>query len=343
MDDFDYDLPESSIAQTPIEPRDSARMMVALSPAEPPCHCHVSDLADVLDAGDVLVINTTKVLPARVLIRRDSGGRGEVLLLDPVGDGWWNALVRPSKKLLAGTQAHSQSGDLSIEFGDDFGEGRRRVRLHYLAATELAALDESGTMPLPPYIHEQLEDQSRYQTVYAEIPGSAAAPTAGLHFTSALLAQLSAKGVVIAEVELVVGLDTFRPVMADRPEDHVIHTERYRVPQATLDACAAARTAGRRVVAVGTTSTRALESAAATGELEGRTNLFIHGDYNFRVVDVMMTNFHLPRSSLLLLIDAFGGPRWRDLYAEAQREHYRFLSFGDCMLIGRHDVMRTAR
>ncbi len=341
MDDFDYDLPESLIAQTPIEPRDSARMLVALDTTLPPTHSHVSDLPSLLNAGDVLVINTTKVLPARIAVLRETGGGGEVLLLDPVGDCWWNALARPSKKLPPGTLVMSANGDLRIEMGDDFGDGRRRVKLEYGpgaisdATSASTALAASGTMPLPPYIHERLDDQSRYQTVYAQQPGSAAAPTAGLHFTPSLLDELRRTGVVIAEVELVVGLDTFRPVTAAVPQDHVIHTERYRVPAETIDACRTAKAHGHRVIAVGTTTTRALESAAATGELDGHTNLFIHGSYRFAVVDIMMTNFHLPRSSLLLLIDAFGGPRWRDLYSLAQAEGYRFLSFGDCMLLGR--------
>jgi S-adenosylmethionine:tRNA ribosyltransferase-isomerase len=200
---------------------------------------------------------------------------------------------------------------------------------------ELAVVQALGEMPLPPYITTPLADDDRYQTVYAARPGSAAAPTAGLHFTPALLDAVRARGVEVVPVELVVGLDTFRPIATDHVEDHEIHTEAYRVPASTWDAVTRARDDGGRVVAVGTTAVRALESAAARGELAGRTDLFIHGDYPFAVVDVLLTNFHLPRSSLLVLIDAFAGPHWRDLYEAALVAEYRFLSFGDAMLLAR--------
>jgi S-adenosylmethionine:tRNA ribosyltransferase-isomerase len=214
-------------------------------------------------------------------------------------------------------------GGLTVEVGEHLDGGRRRVRVDGDIASD-------GEVPLPPYIHEPLDDPERYQTVYARQPGSVAAPTAGLHLTNGVLERCRARGIGVASVDLAVGLDTFRPVTADRPEDHQIHSERYRVPAATLDACRGAR----RVVAVGTTTVRALESAAV-GPAEGRTSLFIHGDYRFRVVDVLLTNFHMPRSSLLLLLAAFGGERWRELYAVALAEGYRFLSFGDAMLVGR--------
>jgi S-adenosylmethionine:tRNA ribosyltransferase-isomerase len=193
-------------------------------------------------------------------------------------------------------------------------------------------------MPLPPYITERLEDPSRYQTVFAERPASAAAPTAGLHLTEEVFASLAARGVGRADVELVVGLGTFRPIATDRVEDHVMHAESYNVPASTIEACDRTHASGGRVVAIGTTAVRALESAASTGELSGRTELFIRGDHQFRIVDRLLTNFHLPRSSLLVMIDSFMGPRWRNIYAEALSEHYRFLSFGDAMLLTRHDL-----
>jgi S-adenosylmethionine:tRNA ribosyltransferase-isomerase len=288
----------------------------------------------------VVVLNDTRVLPARLRFQRASGGHSEVLLLEPagpIGDGWWQALVRPSRKLPPGA-AVEVGPDLTLEFGEDLGEGRRHVRV---SSPDLhAALARHGEMPLPPYITTPLTDPDRYQTVYAHRPGSAAAPTAGLHLTPEVLEACRAAGARVVTVELVVGLDTFRPISTGDVADHHMHTERYRVPSETWDAC----TRARRVVAVGTTVVRALESAAARGgELEGRTDLFIARPYDFQVVDVLLTNFHLPRSSLLVMIDAFVGPRWRDLYAEALAHGYRFLSFGDAMLIGRAGSDEKAR
>jgi S-adenosylmethionine:tRNA ribosyltransferase-isomerase len=223
---------------------------------------------------------------------------------------------------------------LEVVVGDDLGEGRRRISL-VVSGDELEVLGRHGEMPLPPYITERLADPDRYQTVFADRPASAAAPTAGLHLTPALLERIAGRGVEVHEVELVVGLGTFRPITAERVEDHVMHAERYRVPSTTLTACGDTRARGGRVVAVGTTAVRALESAAATGEAEGRTDLFITPGFEFRVVDRMLTNFHLPRSSLLVMIESFVGARWRDLYAEAMAGEYRFLSFGDAMLLTR--------
>jgi S-adenosylmethionine:tRNA ribosyltransferase-isomerase len=330
--DFDYELPASAIAQTPIEPRDAARLLIDEGPAAAPTHGRVAQLPDLLLPGDVLVVNTTRVLPARLRATRASGGAAEVLLLEPVDDsppGTWEALVRPSAKLRPGTKL--EIGDeLTVVVGDDLGEGRRLVEVLHPAGSELLeVLGRHGEVPLPPYITEPLRDAERYQTTYADQPGSVAAPTAGLHLTAAVLDRIRARGIEVRAVELVVGLGTFRPIAADRVEDHQMHAERYRVPDETLAACAAAE----RVVAVGTTTVRALESAAATGRLEGRTELFIHGDRPFSVVDALMTNFHQPRSSLLVLVEAFVGPRWRDLYATALAEGYRFLSFGDAMLL----------
>ncbi|HZQ27101.1 MAG TPA: tRNA preQ1(34) S-adenosylmethionine ribosyltransferase-isomerase QueA [Acidimicrobiales bacterium] len=329
MEAFDYPLPLAAVAQEPVEPRDAARLLVAPNDRSVE-HRHVRDLPDLLQPGDLLVVNDTRVLPARLHLRKPTGGVVEVLLLEPVG-GCWQALVRPSKKVAAGTVLLAAGDRPAVEVGEVLEGGRRLVRL-LADPAELASL---GEVPLPPYITRPLLDAERYQTVYARTPGSVAAPTAGLHLSHGVLDRCRARDVGLATVELIVGLDTFRPVVADDADDHVMHSERYAVPAATMDACRATREAGGRVVAVGTTTTRALESAAATGDLEGRTDLFIKGDYPFRMVDVLLTNFHLPRSSLLLLLAAFAGERWRALYDTALQEGYRFLSFGDAMLVDR--------
>ncbi len=348
-DDLDYLLPDDQVAQTPLEPRDSARLLVDRGPAADPEDATVAELAQLLRPGDLVVLNETRVLPARVAIRRDGGGAGEVLLLEPIDDavleaaggeesdsGWWQALVRPSRKLRAGqvVDAATGSSGLRFEIGEELGDGLRLVRpLHDGDLTERLAI--AGVAPLPPYIHERLDDEERYQTVFARRAASAAAPTAGLHLTPRVLEQLHERGVETATVELVVGLDTFRPISVDRVEQHAIHSERYSVPVQTWDAVMSAAEEGRRVVAVGTTTVRALESVATLGVLGGRTRLFITPGYRFRVVDVLMTNFHLPRSSLLAMIEAFVGPRWRELYTTALERGYRFLSFGDAMLVER--------
>jgi len=310
----------------------------------------VRDLPALIEPGDLLVVNTTRVLPARLHLHKASGGAVEVLLLERGPDGRWEALVRPGRKVAPGAvlrPAAEAPGDLAVEVGEPVGhEGVRLVRLlidgdpvvegdALVGGAELAALERVGQVPLPPYITTPLVDPERYQTVFAERPGSAAAPTAGLHLTAELLAACRARGVAVAPVELVVGLGTFRPIATDRVEDHVMHHELYRVPAETLAACRAARS----VVAVGTTALRALESAAATGQLEGRTDLYVHGDFPFQIVDRLLTNFHLPRSSLLVLVEAFVGPRWRSIYDEALSADYRFLSFGDAMLLTRRDLM----
>ena len=334
LDDFDYELPDERIAQHPVEPRDSARLLVDRGAAEP-SHRHVRDLVEYLGEGDLLVVNDSKVIPARLRVARVSGGAAEVLLLDPLdGDRRvWEAMVRPARKLKAGEELLSHGVPLvRVLRRSDAGD---TMVIELLGEGDpLEVLARHGEMPLPPYITAPLATPDRYQTVYANEPASAAAPTAGLHFTPELLASLAGLGVATATVELVVGLDTFKPVSADDPRDHQIHSERYRVPQATLDAARDAR----RVIAVGTTSVRALESATTFGELEGRTRLFIHHPYEWKVVDLMLTNFHLPRTTLLMMIDAFVGPRWRRLYETALAEQYRFLSFGDAMLLDRHTV-----
>jgi S-adenosylmethionine:tRNA ribosyltransferase-isomerase len=326
---FDYPLPERSIAQRPVEPRDAARLLVDRGPHRDPEHATVADLARFLRPGDVVVVNRTRVLPARLHLRKPTGGHVEVLLLEEAGaDGWWEALVRPSRRVPVGTCLVA-GDDLELEVGDHLPDGRRLVRpetsdLH-------AALDRHGEVPLPPYIHDPIEDPERYQTVYAEHAGSVAAPTAGLHLTPALLDRVASVGAVVVPVDLRVGIGTFRPIVTDRVEDHAMHAERFDVPEETWEACRSAD----RVVAVGTTTVRALESAAALDRRSGRTELFLTPGDRFAVVDVLLTNFHLPRSSLLVLIEAFAGPHWRQLYAAALAEGYRFLSFGDAMLLGR--------
>lgn len=333
-DELDYDLPTTAIAQSPVEPRDSARLLVDRGPDREPDDATVSHLPELLLPGDLLVVNDTRVLPARVAVTRSGGGAGEVLLLEEADDGWWQALCRPSKKLRSGDVVRSDAGGPDFQMGADLGMGRRLVRPVHEGSL-IDALARVGRMPLPPYITRTLTDADRYQTVFADRPASAAAPTAGLHLTTGVMERIERRGAHIARVELVVGLDTFRPITADTVEAHEIHSERYRVPDETRDALERTRSAGGRVVAVGTTSVRALESLAATGMSEGRTDLFITPGFEFRTVDVLMTNFHLPRSSLLAMIQAFVGPRWRELYRVALERGYRFLSFGDAMLLER--------
>ena len=323
VSELDYPLPEGAIAQEPAEHRENARLLVDRGPALPPNHLRVTDLPNVLRAGDLLVLNDSRVLPARLRLHKRSGGAVEVLLLEEAPDGSWEAAIRPSRKVGPGTQLTGR-GDVAVDVVAELGDGRWRVAV-------AGDIDGAGEVPLPPYIHAPLREAERYQTVYSRRPVSAAAPTAGLHLTHDVLARCQENGISIATIELAIGLDTFRPVTADRLENHVMHSEAYDVPAATVEACAAAG----RVVAVGTTVVRALESAAATGACAGRTAMFIRPGFEFRSVDVLLTNFHLPRTTLLAMIDAFVGPRWRELYETALREGYRFLSFGDAMLVER--------
>jgi S-adenosylmethionine:tRNA ribosyltransferase-isomerase len=356
LDDFAYDLPAGAIAQHPAEPRDAARLLVDRGAGRPPAHRSVADVPGLVRPGDVVVVNTTRVLPARLRLRKDTGGEVEVLLLERTAAGPWEALVRPSRRVRPGAVL-AAGPDLAVRVdGPGTGDGTRLVTLLVdgggmagpgastlaggaagvdVPASELAALRRRGVVPLPPYITAPLGDAERYQTVFADRPGSVASPTAGLHLTLGILDRCRAAGVRVVGVELEVGMGTFRPMTAPKVEDHHMHAERYRVAPEAVEACRAARAAGGRVVAVGTTTVRALESVALTGELSGRTELFIHRPWDWRTVDVLMTNFHLPRSSLLVLVDAFVGPRWRDLYATALAEGYRFLSFGDALWLGR--------
>jgi len=337
ISDFDYDLPEERIAQTPLEPRDSARLMV-LHPKEHTMeHRHFYELGDFLRSGDVLVFNDTRVIPARLIgARSQTGGKVEVFLLRQIDKDQWEVLVKPGKKARVGSVI--QFGDeLSCEIIADTDFGGRIVRFIYHGIFE-EILDRLGSMPLPPYIHEKLEDRERYQTIYSRVKGSAAAPTAGLHFTENLMERLREQGIQFGFITLHVGLGTFRPVHVDVIEDHVMHREFYSVPTETAELIQRAKLEGRRVVAVGTTSIRTLEaSAASTGHVEagsGWTDIFIYPGYEFKVVDAVITNFHLPKSTLIMLISAFAGRAFTlEAYRTAVKEQYRFFSFGDAMLI----------
>ncbi len=338
VDEFDYPLPDEAIAQTPVEPRDSARLLVALEQGADGAveHRTVAELDQLLRPGDLLVVNDTRVLAARLNLYKVTGGAVEVLLLEPTGDqvgtaSRWQALVRPGKRVPPGTVLELD-GVAMATVGEALGDGRRIVDI------EPAAIDAAGQVPLPPYITESLADPERYQTVFANRLGSVAAPTAGLHLTEDLLARLQAAGVGVERVELRVGLGTFRPITADLVEEHDMHAEQYSVTPEAWQRIQAAE----RVVAVGTTVVRTLESVAKLGRLEGDTSLFIRRGFDWQVVDVLMTNFHVPRSSLLVLVDAFVGPRWRELYELALSERYRFLSFGDAMLLGRNELAEPA-
>jgi S-adenosylmethionine:tRNA ribosyltransferase-isomerase len=342
--DFDYDLPERLIAQRPLAERDAARMLV-LDPAGDRIHhgC-VRDLPGYLAPGDLLVLNDSRVIPARLRGRRpgssDAGGgatdgaEAEVLLLRPLGPDW-EALVRPGRKLRAGSRLTFPGSSLCVEILEALPTGTRRIRL--LGSEQpLREVERIGEMPTPPYIREPLEDPGRYQTIYARREGSAAAPTAGLHFTAALLKAIQAAGIELAFITLHIGLDTFQPVRVDEASRHTIHSEAFSVPKETVDAIAATRHRGGRVVAVGTTTVRALETIGRGGLQpgDGWTELFIVPGFRFQVVDALLTNFHLPRSTLLMLVSAFAGrERILDAYREAIAREYRFYSFGDCMLI----------
>lgn len=334
-DDFDYSLPEALIAQTPVEPRHSSRLLVLRREIAELEHSFFFNIAAYLRAGDVLVINHTKVIPARIFARKGTGGQIEFLLLHRVDALVWETLV--GGKLAPG-QKVSLEGGLTAEITDVMDGSRRRVRFSQPIEP---LLDKIGQMPLPPYIHEPLRDPNRYQTVYASRPGSAAAPTAGLHFTPELMRRLASMGVRFVQVTLHVGLDTFAPVNEEDPAQHQIHTEWCELTPEAAEAINLARQAGGRIVAVGTTSVRTLETAAKHSRrseqispFSGPTDLFILPGFQFKAVDMMITNFHLPRSTLLMLVSAYAGrERILAAYQEAIRLKYRFFSFGDAMLI----------
>ena len=339
LSDFDYELPEELIAQTPVEPRDASRLMV-LDPVEKTiAHRHFFELQDFLVPGDTLIFNDTRVIPARLIGRKEpTGARVEVLLLRRVEGDTWETLVKPGKKALRGTTIRF-SGELSCEVTGHTDFGGRLVTFHYQGIFE-EILDRLGETPLPPYIHEKLENRERYQTVYSRESGSAAAPTAGLHFTPEQMENLRKLGVNLGFLTLHVGLGTFRPVKAERIEDHVMHSEYYSISEDTANLIRETKAAGKRVVAVGTTSIRTLESAAvAKNEIYGKSgeaSIFIFPGYEFKIVDAVITNFHLPKSTLIMLISAFAGREFTlEAYREAVKEKYRFFSFGDAMFISR--------
>lgn len=336
--DFAYDLPQALIAQTPVEPRDASRLLVCGRHGGRREHRVFRDVAEYLRPGDALVVNHTRTIPARLIGRRPSGGAVELLLLRRRDADTWEVLARPGRKLLPGMMCEFGEGLLRATVLEMTSvEGGRLVRFAYQGVFE-ALLDRLGTMPLPPYIHEKLEDPERYNTVYAKVDGSAATPTAGLHFTPELLCQIQRMGVRIVPVLLHVGLGTFRPVKAEDVSEHVMHAEYYEVTQAAADALNAARAAGGRIVCVGTTAVRTLETVSdARGIVwpgSGYTNIFITPGASFHATDMLITNFHLPESTLLMLVSAFmGRENALEAYREAVREKYRFFSFGDAMLI----------
>lgn len=336
--DFYYDLPERLIAQNPLADRSSSRLMVLDKKTGRIEHKHFTDIKGYLHKGDVLVINNTRVIPARLLgVRSDTGSAVEILLLKRLDDVRWECIVRPGKKVKPGRRFTFIEGELEAECEEVLDTGNRIVRFDFDGIWE-EILDRAGTMPLPPYIHEQLQDRERYQTVYSKIEGSAAAPTAGLHFTKELLKDIRDMGVEIAEVTLHVGLGTFRPVKVDDVESHEMHSEWYCFDKTASDIVRAARAEGRRVISVGTTSTRVLETVASNDPemlpCSGDTKIFIYPGYEFKCVNSLITNFHLPESTLIMLVSALAGKEHiLNAYEQAVKAEYRFFSFGDAMFI----------
>lgn len=336
--DFYYDLPQELIAQTPMERRDGSRLMTLDRRTGETGHRHFYDLPSLLRPGDCLIMNDSRVLPARLLGRRlPGGGACEVLLLTDKGENVWECLVRPGRKLRAGARMTFGDGSLSAEVVKEEADGNRLIRFEY-EGIFLEVLERLGKMPLPPYIKEELQDQERYQTVYSKVLGSAAAPTAGLHFTPELLRDIEARGIALGYVTLHVGLGTFRPVKEESIEDHDMHSEFCTVPQPTAELINRTKTDGGRVICVGTTSCRTLESwAGEDGHMEPRsgwTNIYLYPGCRFKVMDGLVTNFHLPESTLIMLVSAFAGREAvLAAYKEAVKERYRFFSFGDAMFI----------
>ena len=336
--DFYYDLPEELIAQTPLERRDGSRLMVLNKDTGEIEHRHFYDLPEYLQPGDTLVLNDSRVLPARLLGHRvPTMGAVEVLLLRDKGDGVWECLTKPGRKTHTGTELSFGDGELTATVVGEVDDGNKLVQFHYKGIF-LEVLERLGQMPLPPYIHEQLQDPERYQTVYSRANGSAAAPTAGLHFTKELLQKVQEMGVNVGYVTLHVGLGTFRPVKEDDITDHLMHSEYCVIPQETADLINETKKNGGRVICVGTTSCRTVESwAAENGTMKasaGWTSIFIYPGYKFKVLDALVTNFHLPESTLIMLVSALAGREHvLRAYEEAVRERYRFFSFGDAMFI----------
>ena len=335
--DFYFDLPQELIAQTPLERRDGSRLLTLDKITGETQHKHFYDLPDMLRPGDCLVLNNSRVLPARLFGRRSGGGACEVLLLIDRGDKVWECLVRPGKKLRTGAKITFGEGELTAEVVGEVEGGNRLVRFDY-EGIFLETLERLGKMPLPPYIKEELQDSERYQTVYSKVVGSAAAPTAGLHFTNELLERVQAMGVKVCYVTLHVGLGTFRPVKAENLDEHEMHSEYCVISQETADIINQTKREGGRVICVGTTSCRTIESwANEDGTMEtkaGWTNIFIYPGYRFKVLDALVTNFHLPQSTLIMLVSALAGrENVLSAYAQAVEERYRFFSFGDAMFI----------
>ncbi len=338
LKDFNYDLPEELIAQDPLEDRSSSRLMVLHKDTGRIEHKIFRNIIDYLNPGDCLVINDTKVIPARLMgIKEDTGAAIEVLLLKRNADDVWECLVKPGKKARTGARIVFGEGLLVGEIVDVIEDGNRMIKFHYEGIFE-EILDKLGQMPLPPYITHKLQDKNRYQTVYAKNEGSAAAPTAGLHFTKELLEKIKEKGVNVVSITLHVGLGTFRPVKVDKIEEHRMHTETFNISKEAADTINRTRAAGGRVIAVGTTSCRTLESAAADdGTIPARsgdTDIFIYPGYKFKAIDCLITNFHLPESTLIMLVSALAGrDNIMNAYETAVKERYRFFSFGDAMFI----------
>ncbi len=335
--DFYYDLPPELIAQTPLDRRDASRLLQLDRLTGDIMHRHFYELPSLLKEGDCLVLNDSRVLPARLFGKRETGGAVEVVLLRDKGGGVWECLTRPGRKTKPGARLSFGDGELTAEVTGEMDGGNKLIQFNY-DGIFLETLERLGKMPLPPYIHEELEDVERYQTVYSRASGSAAAPTAGLHFTHELLNQLQARGVILTYVTLHVGLGTFRPVKTENIEEHLMHAEYFEITPETAEAVNAAKREGRRVIAVGTTSCRSLESAAAENgpvkPFSGFTEAFFYPGYRFKCIDGLITNFHLPESTLIMLVSAFAGrENVLRAYGEAIKEQYRFFSFGDAMLI----------
>ena len=335
--DFFFDLPEELIAQTALEKRDASKLLCLNKISGEISHHHFFDICDMIRPGDCLVLNDSRVLPARLFGARETGGAVEVLLLKDLGSNRWETLTRPGRKARRGSEIFFGDGSLKATVVDEIDDGKRVVEFAY-DGIFLEILERLGQMPLPPYIHEKLSDPERYQTVYSKTPGSAAAPTAGLHFTKDLLKRIEEKGAEIAYVTLHVGLGTFRPVKADYIEDHIMHSEYFELPEESAEKILRAKNGSGRVIAVGTTSCRTLESAfsekGTIGRMSGNTDIFIYPGYKFKVVDALITNFHLPESTLIMLVSALAGrENVLNAYNIAIEEKYRFFSFGDAMFI----------
>lgn len=338
VSDFNYELPEELIAQTPIKKRDESRLMVLDRSKRTIEHKIFKDIIDYLEPGDCLVRNNTKVIPARLYgVKEETGANVEFLLLKRVDGDIWEVMVKPGRKLMPGVRVEFGNGLLKAEILEKFEDGNRKVKFEYNGIFN-EILNEIGLMPLPPYIHEKLKEKDRYQTVYAKYEGSAAAPTAGLHFTDELFKKLKEKGVEVANVTLHVGIGTFRPVKVENIEEHDMHSEHFYIKAEDAEKINKAKREGHRVIAVGTTSCRVLESVADDNgyvkEVEGDTNIFIYPGYKFKCLDALITNFHLPESTLIMLVSALAGKDFiMQAYEEAVKEQYKFFSFGDAMFI----------